>query len=580
MNQQIAAPRFRISRALQNIFSSYAVSNETLIGVAVPLLLSNLLLDFGREPGSFGTWLVISFCGYLAMLIIPVSVRLFFARAKLHMGVYALMFLAAGFLRGATIYTLARESNVIGPGELQYRIFGSALFVFVALSLVTVVVANSVRATKEFEELETSRRALEQRLSSMRTEITRLNSEVAGQVSGLISPVIQQLMQNLKGAKASELGSEIKALRATVDEVIRPLSLTITAANDELRQSEVDRAKVSLREDFKLSTTLLPANQILPFWSTLLIVLISTPAAFSFYAKDGFLALLSFALSSFVSLELAVVVLRRIQMKVIPALFLQVALFAVSGYLSAEVLDFLNFSSENYSMIRIILLSVIIGVAVFIGQLRQTHRESTRALAAEINLQLEYLNSQARRELWINRRRIATILHGPVQAALYASAMRLAQAVRPSRKLIQSVNADLENALEVLKFDSVEATNLRDVLRQIVDVWAGTCEIYLNISKNVLQSAKNNPLLAEALVEVLREAVSNAIKHGQATEIEVEAKVSGEVIEVSILNNGKAPVNQAGNGFGSKLYDELTHSWGLNETADGRTRFSATIFIA
>ena len=580
MNQQVAAPRFRISRALQQIFGPYSVSNETLIGAGVPLLLSNLLLDFGREPGSFGTWLVISFCGYLAMLVIPVAVRLFFAKTKLHMSIYALVFAAAGLLRGAVIYTLARESNVIGPAEFQYRIFGSAMFVFVALSLVTVVVANSLRATKELEELETSRLVLEQRLSSIRTEIARLNSEVAGQVSGLISPVIQQLMENIRGAKASELGSEIKALRATVDDVIRPLSLNVAASNDELRQAEVNRAKVSLREDFKLNTTLLPANQILPFWSTLLIMLISTPAAFSFYQKEGFLALLSFALSSFVFLELAAVILRRVQMRVIPAFIVQIGLFAISGSLAATALDLLDFKSENYSTMRIVLLSIIIGVAVFIGQLRQTHRESTRALAAEINLQLEYLNSQARRELWINRRRIATILHGPVQAALYASAIRLAQAVRPSKKLIQSVNADLENALEVLKFESVEATNLREVLRQIVDVWAGTCEIYLNISKNVLQSAKKNPLLAEALAEVLREAVSNAIKHGQAREIEVEAKVSGEVIEVSIVNNGKAPVNRSGTGFGSKLYDELTHSWGLSRTNDNRTRFSATIFIA
>jgi anti-sigma regulatory factor (Ser/Thr protein kinase) len=78
----------------------------------------------------------------------------------------------------------------------------------------------------------------------------------------------------------------------------------------------------------------------------------------------------------------------------------------------------------------------------------------------------------------------------------------------------------------------------------------------------------------------LREGISNAIKHGQATEIEVEAKIADKLIELSIVNNGKAPVNKAGKGFGSKLYDELTLDWNLSEMADGRTKFGATIFIA
>ncbi|MBP6043709.1 MAG: hypothetical protein KA500_04280, partial [Rhodoluna sp.] len=215
-----------------------------------------------------------------------------------------------------------------------------------------------------------------------------------------------------------------------------------------------------------------------------------------------------------------------------------------------------------------------------IGQLRQTQRVITQIAAREVNAQLELLNSQARRELWLNRRRIATVLHGPVQAALYASAMRLAQAARPTKKLIQTVNADLESALEVLKFDSLEAPDLKSVLAQIGEVWSGTCEIYLGVSKNVYQITKKNALLSEAVVEVLREGISNAIKHGQATEIDVEAKVSGKLIELSIVNNGKAPVNKAGNGFGSKLYDELTLAWQLSEMADGRTKFGATIFIA
>jgi signal transduction histidine kinase len=319
---------------------------------------------------------------------------------------------------------------------------------------------------------------------------------------------------------------------------------------------------------------------VLPFWSAVLIALVSTPAALVFYGADAPLALSIFAFVSLTVLEVYVAISRRLSLSTVPALILQLTVFAIAGFASSYSIAIANLDAGTYPTGRIVTLAVIIGLGVFVGQLRQTHRAATEDAAREVNAQLELLNSQARRELWLNRRRIATVLHGPVQAALYASAMRLAQAVRPSKKLIQTVTADLENALVVLKFDSIEAPDLKSVLSQISEVWAGTCDIYLNIPKSVFQATKKNALLSEAVVEVMREGISNAIKHGQATEIEVEAKISEKLIELSIVNNGKAPVNKAGKGFGSKLYDELTLDWSLSEMADGRTKFGATIFIA
>ena len=580
MSDSAVTPRFRIARAFLQIFSPYAVSTETLVGAFIPIVLANIVLDFGREPGNFDTWLAVSILGYLAMLVIPVLVRIFLKDKKLPAVAYALIFLAAGTLRGITIYAVGREAGVIAPQEWGYRLLGSPMFVFVTLSLVTVLVSNSVRATHELEALETSRLVLEKRLNSMRSEIARLNSEVAGRVSGLISPVIQQLMDNLKGAKAAELGKEVEALRSTVDDVVRPLSIAVAQSSGELSETEVAAAKVSIRQDFKLSTKIQVANQLLPLWSAVLITLISVPAAFVFYFKDAPAALLVFAVSTFAVLEVSAILLRRVVVSAIPAFAIQLAAFAFVGIAASVAIHFANLPSGVYPSGRIVTLSIIVGIAVFIGQLRQTQRAATQQAAREVNAQLELLNSQARRELWLNRRRIATVLHGPVQAALYASAMRLAQANRPSKKLVQTVNADLESALEVLKFDSLEAPDLKSVLSQISDVWSGTCEIYLAVSKNVFQVTKKNALLSEAVVEVLREGISNAIKHGQATEIEVDAKISGNLIELLIINNGKAAVNKSGKGFGSKLYDELTLSWQLSETADGRTKLGATIFIA
>jgi len=578
MTENPTTPIFRMARAVQQIASPYSLSNQTILAAAVPVVLSNLVLDFGREKGTFGNWLLIALLGYLSVAAVLLLARILLSGMTPPAIVYLLVFLLAGFVRGVVIFQVGTEFGVIPPDEWQYRLLGSPLFILVSLSLVTVLVSNSQRATKELANLETSRLVLEKRLSSMRAEISRMNSEVAGNVSGLISPVIQELMVKIKGSK--ELAREIQELRTTVDEVVRPLSIAIAEKTDEMSSPQVTAAKVSIRENFRLDSKLQVANQIVPFWSSALITLISTPAAVVFYGQDAALALALLAVATVVTLELVYFIFRRVQLRSIAALLLQVAIFATAGGAAILALSLANLSAGLYPAARIITLAVIIGLAMFIGQIRQTQRYASQQKAREVNEQLELLNSQARRELWLNRRRIATVLHGPVQAALYASAMRLAQSSRPSKKLIQSVNQDLADALEVLKFDSLEETDLRDVIGQITEVWSGTCEIYSNISKAVYQVTKKNPLVGEAVTEVLREAVSNAIKHGSATEIEIDAKVTAKLVVISIVNNGKFPVNSRGNGFGSKLYSELTHTWQLERTPDSRTKFSATVFVA
>ena len=577
MPTKLTTPRFRMAGALQQIGSPYALSNETLIGAAIPVILSNLILDFGREQGSFASWLLIAVLGYLSVVAVLLLIRQLVGAKRLPAVFYLLSFLVAGVVRGAVIYTTGRSLGAIPASEWQYRMLGSPLFILISLSLVAVLVSNSVRATNELKALQTSRLVLEQRLTSMRTEIAKLNAEVAGRVSGLISPVIQDLMAKITQARSSELKGEIKALRSTVDDVIRPLSLSIAENTDEIAEPEIREAKVGLLQNYRLDVRLQVANQIVPFWSAALITLISTPAALIFYQTDALTALVIFAFTTLLVLELASVALRTFKAKALFAFFIQLVVFATAGFSSTFALNLAELDAGLYPVARIVALTLVIGLAMFIGQVRQTQRYESQAKAREVNEQLELLNSQARRELWLNRRRIATVLHGPVQAALYASAMRLAQSKRPTKKLIQSVNQDLESALEVLKFERASSVNLRDVLQQISEVWAGTCDIYFNVSKPAFQTTNRDANLSEAAIELIREAVSNAIKHGSASEVDIDVRLGDSLLEISVTNNGKAAVNRAGTGFGSKLYSELSHSWQLTKLADGRTRFSATV---
>ena len=236
-----------------------------------------------------------------------------------------------------------------------------------------------------------------------------------------------------------------------------------------------------------------------------------------------------------------------------------------------------QFNRVGYQVGRVTALVAIVGIEFFIGGLYQLQRGQTETALLAINEHLERLNASARRELWLYRRKVATVLHGSVQSHLYASAIRLAQTKRVTKAIIDRETKELRATLGELDFEQRTRESLRSVIRQIIDVWAGTCEIYSQIDKSIFILAKKDAEFEAAFIEVVREAISNAVKHSKATEIDVKAEVRHNTAYLSISANQLAKLNQnSSSGFGTKLFNELTLRWSLrNESA--RAIFEAEI---
>jgi two-component sensor histidine kinase len=76
---------------------------------------------------------------------------------------------------------------------------------------------------------------------------------------------------------------------------------------------------------------------------------------------------------------------------------------------------------------------------------------------------------------------------------------------------------------------------------------------------------------------VVREATTNAIKHGKAKNIKVTITRSGQLLELIVDNNGQELVSNT-QGLGTSVISDLTHSHRLYKTRDG-VRFIATIAL-
>jgi signal transduction histidine kinase len=230
----------------------------------------------------------------------------------------------------------------------------------------------------------------------------------------------------------------------------------------------------------------------------------------------------------------------------------------------------LNMQSTDAQIYTMLFFEFILGMLLFFSQLVQLQRRETTERLEDVNKQLEVISSRLSQELWLNRKRMAALLHGPVQASLYAAAMGMAQTSNPTAEYLAKVQRDIESALEQLNNPNhLESETLVSVLNQIRDLWSDSVEIKIRIEDELEQAITNEPLTCEATIELTRELVTNSIKHGKATDVQVNvSSIDSSRFSVEVKDNGTAPDPEAEPGYGTKVLNELSLKWERTRSGD------------
>jgi signal transduction histidine kinase len=186
--------------------------------------------------------------------------------------------------------------------------------------------------------------------------------------------------------------------------------------------------------------------------------------------------------------------------------------------------------------------------------------------AAEVNAKLQESVTALKQDVWLNRRRFARLVHGSVQANLQSAAIRLIRGNQTGDLSADELAEELAQNLNVSLSDRAQQPRLSSALQSLRDFWSGACELTISAEPTLLSRIENDLQTAECLFELISEATSNAVKHAEADEVEVQIVQGAEVIHVEIRNAKGLPANsgQANNaGYGSRIYDEITSSWSL-----------------
>jgi signal transduction histidine kinase len=240
---------------------------------------------------------------------------------------------------------------------------------------------------------------------------------------------------------------------------------------------------------------------------------------------------------------------------------------------------------SGFSLLTPTRMAAFIAISV-LASLTATLVSSSLRLQRETNASLRDAVDELKRELitantsyrQLNKG-VSRVLHGPVQEAVTAAMLKLRKGqglgdpVTAAREIRASINA----ALEFLQAPEVAPVDLDTTFRELQVLWDGVVDIDCVISgdKILIDSDQRT---AFAVSELVREACSNAIRHGKAhrIDISVEVRKDDRVVEIRIDNDGLPLASDATPGIGSQLFDEQSLEWSREQVGD-RVRITARL---
>jgi signal transduction histidine kinase len=468
------------------------------------------------------------------------------------------VFALAGLIRGVTLLEFSILSGQFQEGEILYRLVGGPLFTLISLILNAIVVSNYARHKEALALLAAERLRLQVRSAGVLARVQQQQEELGDKVESLIRPAIRKIQETLASASSAAV---IGSLRDDLNFENEPAAVRVKSA---------------------LPKRVILGEFLIPFWAATMSIglLVSSTVLL----EDPLMALIVLTLIFALIFGFGRIVQALTNRLEIPTLAAWVLVplvysFPLSGFFVLKPL--LNMQSTDAQIFTMLFFEWNLGLLLFFAQLVQLQRRETTERLRDVNKQLELISSRLSQELWLNRKRMAALLHGPIQAALYASAMGMSQTNNPTPEYLAKVQKDIETALEQLNNPNrLESETLISVLNQVKELWAGSVEVEIEIPAELEAAITNEPLTCEATIELTREMVTNSIKHGHARWVKVVInQIDPTRFSVEVTDNGKALVEGATPGYGTKVLNELSLNWERTRSGD-TTRSYAEMVLA
>ena len=460
-----------------------------------------------------------------------------------------------GVIRGLIMFTIFHQLGYQNPTTLLERTINSTFNVFVWLGLGSIVIESNRKFTRRYQALMTQILILKLRKSS---ESEAGYSYIAQQILQM-QKRIQGAVANLPNSASNSNPEQVlaKTLRKELEEELRPLSQRL------LIKSIYDPPSLRLKSVLGTSIVELKFNYLL----------IASIYAGSFilnvvFLVDPFLAILNGLLHFFVFLSVNYLrnylTLKFLRAKeIINTLFLCLVGLVV-GLACTFIIDLMGLDHSYLAAVIIAPILSILIIATSFLQLASTDRKQMlEILASKSKSQESDFVSRA------NRGNAASYIHNSLQSELVSLVHQLDAVDRNpdatrSKLVMERVESFVSRSRSEDFKNFLETPQLR--LKRVSESWEGIVYLQLNIEPEIFE----DPARSSLVVQLIEEAIANAVRSGQANVIDVHVEFVGESIKLTVRDNGKSLIADAKKGFGSKWLDSVAVSdWTLEDTGSG-----------
>jgi signal transduction histidine kinase len=543
---------------------SESLNWRTHLWFAAPAFATATLFDLDRVSGGALSWLGLATVGYLVTIFaIILGSRILRKKHWLTPKplLIVLLLLLAGFLRGGSIYTLGTLFDIVPTSDLAFRLAGGPVFVLATYVVFNWLIDEYLEYTGQLQRIDSQGERLSDSSSQLELEILSLQDLQKAKIREMLSPAIWELQKLLDTAKSKrDLSEAIFQLRTISERIVRPLSQSLSNSTSDKSKDDTNEI-LNSRKRYRWPKTIHFHDAIRTPLFLIASIAIGAGAMFTSYGIVGGLAVL--LLSATVSLLGLGAVTRfaRFQIATSLGLLLTVLLGAVMGAFvaaAASLLQLTNF--EPFLIQALVFYGMTLPSTYALGVL-QIQRDTTLGVAEDGLEALRLFNSRLAQRAWLSRKTLAMELHGSIQGALQSVAMRLSRLESPSAKDLDRAMRDINAALEKLNNeDHLAGKSIKELLKDLQSLWAGALEIQLALSESALAVLDKDTAVSRCALEVVREAVTNAVKHGDAQRARVMLELSGQFVELLIENDGTA-IGDAPNGQGLNLYASVSHTY-------------------
>jgi signal transduction histidine kinase len=226
------------------------------------------------------------------------------------------------------------------------------------------------------------------------------------------------------------------------------------------------------------------------------------------------------------------------------------------------------------------LLLWLLQISLFASVLTEvlTSRSEVRAELLKLTGNADINTDVARAANRFASRALAQHVHSNIQNQLLARALTLDNENLTEAEIelqLSEVQKLLDLALDTSLVANQES--LLANLEEIVERWRGFVRIDLDLE---LDQNTLDPIISQALVQVVGEAISNSVRHGLAQTISIriaELVTDESVLEVTIADDGLGP-RSGPTGLGAELFTSVSGgSWQIISRAAGGTELSLQI---